>query len=107
MRLVYIASPYTLGDVGQNVHDHIKAADAVAAMGFAVMAPLLTHFWHILIPHSYSFWTRLDDELIKRCDYLLRLPGQSAGADAEVALAEAIGIPVFYSLDELREADRG
>jgi len=33
----------------------------------------------------------------------MRLPGESPGADREVALAAELGIPVFYSVEELVE----
>jgi hypothetical protein len=43
----------------------------------------------------------LDKEWVLRCDCLLRLPGESPGADEEVELAVKNNIPVFYSIDEL------
>jgi len=61
----------------------------------------MSHFWHMLIPHEYQFWTALDMEWVRRCDAVLRLPGDSRGADAEVKLAKECGIPVFYSINEL------
>jgi hypothetical protein len=39
--------------------------------------------------------------LIERCDAVLRLKGDSAGADNDVRLAMARGIPVYYHLDEI------
>ncbi len=39
--------------------------------------------------------------LIARCDAILRVPGESKGADQDVKLAKELGIPVYYSLDEL------
>ncbi len=39
--------------------------------------------------------------LVARCDGVLRLPGASAGSDEMVALAEARGIPVWASPDEV------
>ena len=39
--------------------------------------------------------------LLTRCDAVLRLPGASAGADQDVAIATERGIPVFYALDEV------
>jgi hypothetical protein len=36
------------------------------------------------------------------CDAILRLPGESAGADEEVKLAKELGKPVFYSIVDLR-----
>lgn len=39
--------------------------------------------------------------LLQRCDAVLRLPGQSRGADQDVAIARERGIPVYHSLDEV------
>ncbi|GAA4458725.1 hypothetical protein [Rurimicrobium arvi] len=39
--------------------------------------------------------------LADRCDAVLRMGGASAGADQEVAVFVAKGLPVFYSLEEL------
>lgn len=40
-------------------------------------------------------------ELALRCDACLRLPGASAGADAEVERFRAAGKPVFLAVEEL------
>jgi hypothetical protein len=47
--------------------------------------------------HQYPVAHRL----ISRCDAVLRLPGASRGADLDVARAEALGLPVLHSVDEL------
>jgi hypothetical protein len=39
--------------------------------------------------------------LIEHCDAILRLPGDSKGADNDVRLAHERGIPVYYTLDEI------
>jgi hypothetical protein len=39
--------------------------------------------------------------LIERCDAVLRLEGESKGADNDVRLAQARGIPVYYHVDEI------
>ncbi len=39
--------------------------------------------------------------LIERCDAILRLPGESKGADNDVRLAHARGIPVYYAVEEI------
>lgn len=39
--------------------------------------------------------------LIERCDAILRLAGESKGADNDVKLAKERGIPVYYHLDEI------
>ena len=39
--------------------------------------------------------------LIERCDAILRLPGDSRGADLDVAQARERGIPVYHDLAEV------
>lgn len=41
------------------------------------------------------------ERLLQRCDAVLRLAGESRGADQDVAIARDRGIPVYYSLDEI------
>lgn len=42
--------------------------------------------------------------LIEHCDAVLRLEGESTGADQDVALAQARGIPVYRAVDEIPRA---
>jgi hypothetical protein len=39
--------------------------------------------------------------LIERCDAILRLPGDSKGADNDVKLAHERGIPVYTKIEEI------
>lgn len=39
--------------------------------------------------------------LLQHCDGVLRLPGDSRGADQDVAIARDRGIPVWFSIDEI------
>lgn len=98
---VYIASPYTLGDVAVNVKRQIDVADELILLGFAPYVPLYSHFQHMVHPRPYETWIKLDLEWVKVCDCLLRLEGESSGADKEVEFARKNGIPVFYSFREL------
>ena len=41
------------------------------------------------------------DRLLHHCDAVLRLPGESKGADQDVAIAHERGIPVYYNLTEI------
>lgn len=104
MKFIYIASPYTKGDVAVNVRVNIEAGDRVAKAGYYPFIPLLTHFWHLIFPNDYKFWTAQDMGWLERCDAIIRLPGESSGADAEVEFAKRIGIPVFYSVEEFLES---
>jgi hypothetical protein len=39
--------------------------------------------------------------LLEHCDAVLRLPGESSGADQDVAIAQERGLPVYYEPDEI------
>lgn len=41
------------------------------------------------------------ERLLQRCDAVLRLPGESRGADRDVAIARSRDLPVYFSLDEV------
>lgn len=43
--------------------------------------------------------------ILAKCDAILRIPGQSKGADADVELAKQIGLKVFYSLADIMPAE--
>lgn len=101
MKKIYIASPYTKGDVAVNVKRQLDCFDELLTLGFAPFAPLYSHFQHMAHPRPYSDWIKLDLEWVDVCDGLLRLDGESSGADGEVKYATELGIPVFYSIEEL------
>jgi len=98
---VYIASPYTKGDTAINVRNQIEAADLLMTCGFVPFVPLLSHFQHIIFPRDYQDWIEYDLEWVPTCDCLLRLEGDSHGADNEVKKAIECGMPVFYTANEL------
>jgi hypothetical protein len=43
--------------------------------------------------------------LLQHCDAVLRLPGESKGADQDVAIARERGLPVYTSLTEIPAGD--
>ena len=102
--MVYIASPYTLGDKLKNVYRQIDVADQLMNDGFCPVVPLLTHYQEERHHKSYEDWMKIDFEKLKRCDALLRLEGQSSGADREVKFAIENRIPVFYDIETLYDA---
>ncbi len=98
---IYVAGPYTNGDVALNVRNAFQAANELANHGYAPFVPHATHFWHMMFPRPYEFWLDLDNQFVPCCDALLRLDGQSNGADKEVALASKLKIPVFFKMEDL------
>ena len=100
--LVYVAGPYSSPDPCANTHEAIAVADRISAFCWPLI-PHLSHFWHTMSPKPYEFWTEHDFVLLARCDALLRFPGESPGADAEVGFSYTAGIPVFTDEAELRK----
>jgi len=39
--------------------------------------------------------------LITKCDAILRLKGESSGADNDVKIARELGLPVYYHIEEI------
>lgn len=100
---VYIASPYTKGDQAANVKLQMDVANQLINIGYAPYAPLMGHFMQMVHPQQYERWMKLDFEWIRTCDCLLRLDGESEGADREVKEAQGIGKRIFYSVRALNE----
>jgi hypothetical protein len=101
IKFVYIASPYTIGDQPVNVRNSLKVADELITLGYVPFAPLLSHFQHMFFSRAWKEWVELDKEWILKCDAIVRILGESVGADIEVEYASEHNIPVFYSIEEL------
>jgi len=98
---IYIASPYTIGDHLENVNVQMDMYYDLVQLGYLPFAPLYSHYIHERNPLPYDIWMEIDYAWIDSCDCLLRLPGESNGADLEVKYAEEKGMPIFYSVEEL------
>lgn len=86
-----------------NVKRQLDCVDVLMSMGFAPFAPLYSHFQHMAHPRPYEDWIKIDMEWVKVCDCVLRLKGESIGADDEVEFAKKLGKPVFYTIKSLYE----
>ena len=96
--MVYISSPYSIGDPTANVRRQVNVAHELMDAGMAPLAPLPgSHVLSEIRWRPYEDWMAVDLEHVARCDAVLRLKGESSGADREVAYAESLGIPVFFS----------
>lgn len=107
-KMIYVAAPYSaakLTDVVRNVQKAISGGEAISQMGHHALIPHLCHMWEDEYPHPYDFWIELTMAYMLRCDavYAMCPKGVSNGVDGEIAKAEEIGMPVFFSLDELEE----
>ncbi|MES2208573.1 MAG: hypothetical protein V4515_00055 [Chloroflexota bacterium] len=125
---VYIAGPISRGDLAHNVNQATAAFVALARAGFAPLCPhwsvyskparkeILTdddgEQWPAVICEAtaagnpdmtHADWMGVDLPWVEVADAVVRLPGDSTGADLETAHARARGIPVFGSVRELTD----
>jgi len=94
---VFISGHYTNGDVAQNVAKAIYYANLFLEAGHYPYCPHLTHFWHLIYPHEWEKWLKLDLEYLKVCDAYFRIPGSenSKGANIEENEARRLGLKLF------------
>lgn len=101
---VYISGPMlTSGNPYLNVRDGVRAGSTLMRKGYLPFVPHLTAVWEMASHEEFGRddWMGLDFEYVRMSDAVLRLPGDSRGADEECALAKSLNIPVYYSIDTL------
>ncbi len=97
--IIYVAGPISKGDRTLNLRAAIDVGHRLLQRGHFPFVPHLCESWKLVYDEPYERWMELDFAFIRRCDILVRLPGESAGADREVALAHELGIKVFFGLE--------
>jgi len=100
---VYIAAPYTKGDRSENVRNAMRATDQLIAAGHEPLCPILNHFQDLAFPRPWEDWMRVDLAWLRFAEAVVRLPGESDGANIETA-AIAGTIPIFFSVEAFLEA---
>lgn len=123
-RRVYLAGPISKGDLVANINQATDAFVQLARAGLAPWCPQWSCFSTgavrglvaapdgTLGKHVYAVGTAAGGGGLTHADWLdtdlawvgvaeavLRLPGESTGADVETAHARALGIPVFDSVE--------
>ena len=98
--IIYIAAPYS-SDPERNEIIALEAADVLWERGYIPFIPHLYHHWHGLSPKPYEQWMEMGAAFLKRCDAVLRLPGESPGADREVEMAQGLSMPIYFGIADL------
>ena len=106
MRKVYIAGKLNDDAVGyiKNMHNMMTYANFVRRKGFAVFVPCLDLLTGLLDGYfTYEDYFNNNQVFLTACDFVFVCPGYqtSKGTLREITLAESLGIPVFYQLEEL------
>ena len=118
-KLILIAGPYRSGTgddpalMARNLQRLESAAWPIFSAGHT---PMIGEWVALPVLRSAGADSPLDplaeqvmyptaERLLQHCDAVLRLPGESTGADQDVAIARQRGIPVFTELDEIPSAE--
>jgi len=99
---VYVAGPISKPQptAGANVFNATHAATKILLAGHAPFLPHLSVVWEMISgPIDYEAWLSYDFAWIDVCDALVRIPGESPGADREVEYARSKGVPVYFGVD--------
>ena len=99
--IIYVSAPYSKGDVGGNIRRACYAGDMLLLKGHIPVIPHLSHLWHLISPHSWETWMEISLALLTVCDAVLRLDGESNGADLEIAQAKEDCMVIYFSLEEV------
>lgn len=104
--LVYLASPYTHKDekiVEERFQKVAKKAAELMSQGLTIFSPIaMCHPMSVYgkIPGDWDFWKKFDTDYISCCNKLIvyKLDGweTSKGVQAEIKIAQEMGIPVEY-----------
>ena len=104
----YISGPYTKGDTGQNVHNAMKnwAWLVEKYPDILFVCPHWSHAQHLVEPMDYDFWIEYDLDLLSALmrsgpGCVLRMSGESKGADFECEYAEKMGFSVIKTSRQL------
>lgn len=125
LKRVYIAGPIRKGDLAENIKQSDVAVRALMGAGIAYYNPMWSCYaggctrWRFDSERgepkvigaartdahwpeiAFENWMENDYSWISVCDAVLRLPGESTGADLETKFATERGIPVFTNVEEL------
>jgi hypothetical protein len=111
-QLILIAGPYrsgTNGDeaaIARNLQRLEEAAAPVYRLGHVPMIgewvalPVLRGLTE-QESESEDVMYETASRLLRHCDAVLRLPGESAGADSDVRIATELGLPVYFDADDI------
>jgi hypothetical protein len=104
---IYIAGPISLGSLEANIKQATEAAHALMKAGYAPLCPHLTCYMGGSTPEVLPCgtvvedWYQTDLPWVAMSDAVLRLRGESRGADSECDLARRLYIPIYTSVDDV------
>lgn len=110
MKRIYIAGSYNAGnviDVLDNMRRGMKAAKDVLLAGYSPWVPWFDYHFQLMLDegeiltiedyYQYSMaWLEVSDAVL-----VVKLSENSVGTQAEIERARELGIPVFFSFEDM------
>jgi hypothetical protein len=111
--LVFVTGPYSAGtpeQVAANIERALDVGRALFRKGYFPIVPhVLVREYYTPEEHpeffGYEPLMRYTLAILSRCDIVLCY-GSSPGADRECVRAQGLGIPVYFDIEKLPEADK-
>lgn len=104
--LLYVAGPYTRPDPVVNTNAACKVGMIIYEFtDWCPVIPHLSMLWHAITPRAVDHWYQYDLHVLAGCHSVVRLPGESSGADREMEKAAGWGMTVI-EFDDLPFAAR-
>ena len=117
--LILIAGPYRSGtnDDAELMHENLRRLEAVALPLFKKGHVPLIGEWVALPLIQLAGSTKPGDaaweeiqypvahRLLQKCDAVLRIEGASKGADEDIKVAMERGLPVYYNIEDVPDAE--
>jgi hypothetical protein len=113
--LILIAGPYRSGtgdDPGRMAANLTRLEEAAWPIFRSGHVPMIGEWVALPVLASAGGFGPLDplaeqvmyptaERLLQHCDAVLRLPGESQGADQDVAIAQQRGLPVYTAVEQI------
>jgi len=113
--IILIAGPYRSGteDVATRMEENLRALEKYALplyeaghlpmIGEWVALPIIREGGSAGVGDAIyeKYLYPVASRLLQRCDAVLRIPGESKGADQDVAIARERGLPVYFKLEDV------
>jgi hypothetical protein len=113
--MVLIAGPYRSGtnDAPERMAENLRrleqyalplyAAGHIPVIGEWLALPIIRSAGSVCVgdPVYQEYLYPVANRLLQRCDAVLRIPGESKGADQDVEIARQRGMPVFFRLEDV------
>lgn len=97
---IYLAGPIS-SDPERHHENAVNVANEIIDLGHNPYVPNLVLAMERKKPRDYETWMALDEDWLRQCDALYRIPGESPGADREMKVAQKLGLIIFRDITDI------